>query len=233
MPSLSANISAALDLAGVTGPTTQYPNIIGQSGRIVNQVARMMMREARLTDQNQYLKFLPLQSPSKETSIPSISDPNSICLVELLTDSTNDGRVDIQIVNRNELNVQEELGHFACARFARPTKIRFTWNPDIAPISGIGSDTIYIGYENIPLLSETDITSIPAIPESYHDVLQYRSAALIKETILSKEIGQVFADTMKTIEGQWKEWITRDAEERVVQKGAFGSLDCSDLAEWY
>jgi|SRR5882724_999597 len=233
MPNLSSNIAAALDLAGVSGPAAQYPNLLGRTGRIVNQVARAMMREARLSDQNQYIKFLPLTSPSKETSIPSISDPNSICLVELLTDSVNDGRVDIQIVNRNELNVQEDNGNIVCARFGRPTKIRFTWNPDSEAISGLGSDTIYVGYENIPSLSETDMNSIPALPESFHDCIQYRTAALVKETILKEPCTPIFLDMMKTIEGQWKEWTTRDAEERVVQKGAFGSLGMSDYAgDW-
>lgn len=182
------------------------------------------MREARLSEQNQYLKFLPLTSPSRESSIPSISDPNSICTVELQVDSVNDTRVDIPIVGRLDLNTQEG---YACARFGRPTKIRFSWDPSLS------SDVIYVGYENIPLVSETDMASIPALPESFHDCLQYRSAALVMETILGREPGKVLIDTTERIEEQWSDWCGRDAEERPTQKPGFGSLDYDDPMEAY
>jgi hypothetical protein len=230
MPTLSENISGAIDLAGaVSSPKT--PNLLGKTGRIINQIARTMMREARLSDQNQYLKFLTLTSPSKEQAIPSITDPNSICTVELSTDLANDVRMDIPIVGRMELNASPYL---ACARFGRPTRIRFTWNPSTEPISGCGADTIYVGYEN--LASDADqMSSVPNMPESFHDVLQYRTAALIKETILKETNGPVFLDTMKTIERQWQDWCSRDAEERPYVKPGFGSLDVGDYNEvwWY
>lgn len=225
MPSLSANLSACLDLCGGVS-STEHPNIQGQSARILNQVARMMMREARLSEQNQYLRFLSLDSPSKEIGIPSISDPNSICTVELLSDDVNDTRIDIPIVGRLELNVKEEQGAIACARFGRPTRLRFTWNPSES------SDQLYVGYEVLPADAD-QMSSIAALPESFHDTLVYRSAALVKETILTGEMGPVFMDTMSKIEEQWSQWCRRDADERPGIKPGAGMVDYGDPMEFY
>lgn len=223
MPTLSSNLDAMLALAGYN-QSARLPNALGQGARIINQVARMMMREARLSDQNQYLKFLPLNSPQKEQSIPSIVDPNSICTVELLTDSVNDSRCDVDIVGRLDLNLKEERGERAAARFGHPTKIRFSWDPSLS------ADTIYIGYEVLPV-TDTGMTSTPLIPESHHDCLIYRAAAIFKETILGKDCTPVFLDTMEKLEKQWTIWCDRDAEERPTQKPGFGSLDFGDPFE--
>jgi hypothetical protein len=155
MPSLSSNLSATLDLCNSPN-ASEYPNILGKAARVLGQVARMMMREARLSDQNQYLRFLTLNSPTKEQSIPSIIDPNSICTVELLVDSTSDTRVDVPIVGRLDLNEREAEGNRACARFGRPTTIRFTWNPSES------ADTLYVGYEVLP----TDASQMSDVPAS-------------------------------------------------------------------
>jgi hypothetical protein len=224
MPTLSNHISAVLDLCG-NPAASKYPNVVGQSARIINQVARTMMREARLSDQNQYLRFLTLNSPTKEKAIPSISDPNSICTVELLVDSATDSRVDVPIIGRLELNANEN--RYACARFGRPTTLRFTWNPADA------GDTLYVGYETLPT-DASQMGDIPNLPESFHDGIDYRAAALLKETILEQVCTPVFLDTMNKIEKQWSHWTKRDAEERPVQRPAFGSLDYSDPMEgWY
>lgn len=225
MPIVAESISAALDLCGVVDPA-QYPNIVGKSHRIANQVARIMMREARLSEQNQYLRFLTLNSPSKEQAIPSIVDPNSICTVEVLSDVTTDSRADVEIVSRLELNQREEQGRYACARFGSPTRIRFTWNPsDVA-------DTVYVGYELIP--TDSQMSDTPSLPESFHDCISYRAAALIKETILNQECTKVFLDTMNRMEKQWKDWCDRSSEERVIIKPGFGDLDTDDAMEfWY
>src|SRR5882757_10063220 len=103
MPSLSANQSAVLDLCGGVSAVSN-PNLLGKTARIINQVCRMMMREARLSEQNQYIRFLTLNSPLKELTIPSILDPNSIVTVELPYDSVNDSRSDIPIVDRVDIN---------------------------------------------------------------------------------------------------------------------------------
>lgn len=225
MPSLSSNVSAVLDLAG--GSSTDHPNIIGKTARVVNQIARMMMREARLSEQNQYLRFLTLNSPAKESGIPSISDVNSIVMVELLTDSVSDVRCDVQIVDRLDLNLKEDQGRYACARFGNPTRIRFSWNPSES------SETIYVGYEALPTDAD-QMSSIPSLPESFHDVLQFRSAALIKETVLGQACTPVFLDTMNRAERQWEKWAMRDAEERPMQKPGFGDLDMDDAMEvWF
>lgn len=226
MPSLSQNVSAVLDLANAS--QVQDGNLLGKTARIVNQIARGMMREARLSGQNQYLKFLTLSSPSREQPVPTISDPNSIVTCELLVDAVYDYRVDIQLVDRVELNSMESSGRRSCARFGRPTTLRFSWSPDSFPISGLGSDTIYIGYENIPITPDTEMNAIPPLPEAFHDVLVYRGAALVMETILDKAPGKVFTDTMERFEKQWEEWINRDAEERPVTKRGFGNLDYYD-----
>lgn len=227
MPTLSSNLDAMLGLAGYN-QSAQLPNALGQGARIINQVARMMMREGRLSDQNQYLKFAVLNSPQKEVSIPQIVDPNSICTVELLTDSVNDSRRDVDLVGRLDLNRKEERGDYAAARFGHPTKMRFSWNP-----SDLG-ETIYVGYEVLPV-TDTGMTSAPLIPESYHDCLVYRGAAIFKETILNKECTPVFLDTLKTLEKQWTKWCSRSAEERPTVRPGFGSLDFGDPFEggWY
>lgn len=224
MPSLSENGSAALMLAGYV-ESAQLPNAIGTIFRIINQIARMMMRESRLSEQNQYLKHLPLNSPQKEQPIPSIVDPNSICSVEYLVDSTNDVRVDVDIVGRMDLNLKEARGDFACARFGNPTRLRFSWDPSLS------GDTLYVGYEVLPPTDVGDMGDVPRLPESYHDVLVYRAAALFRETVLNKECTPVFLDTMKKIEDQWTQWTDRSAEERSTVKPAFGSLDMGDPFE--
>ena len=226
MPSLSSSIDGALVLCGDFDATLHH-NLIGKTARIVNQIARMMMREARLSEQNQYLRFLTLTSPTKEQSIASISDPNSICTVELLSDDVNDSRTDVPIIDRLDLNKREERGEYCCARFGSPTKIRFTWNPSE------NNDTIYVGYEVLPSDS-TQLTSIPNMPESFHDVLQYRSAAIVRETILEKANTPVFLDTMKSAEDQWLRWCKRDGEQRPTQRPAHGSLDTGDMVgDWF
>ncbi|SRR6266536_4277496 len=228
MPTLSENISASLDLCQAVS-SVKYPNLIGKTGRIINGIARAMMREARLSDQNQYLNFLALTSPQKEQMVPSITDPSSICTVELLTDSVNDTRRDIQIVEREDLNAQIGL---ACARFGNPTRLRFTWNPATQPISGLGSDTIYVGYEVLP--PDAGLTDIPNLPESFHDCLQYRAAGIVSERILGQVNGPVFLDTMRIIEQQWEEWCKRNAEERPVISPGFGDLDADDsFGVWF
>lgn len=204
--------------------SAQLPNALGQGARIINQIARTMMREARLSDQNQYLRFVTLNSPQKEVSVPSITDPNSICTVELLADSVNDSRIDVDLVGRLDLNRKEEEGRYAAARFGRPTTMRFSWNPSDA------AETIYVGYEVIPV-TDTGMTSNPLIPESYHDVLVYRSAAIFKETILQKDCTPVFLDMMERLEKQWATRCGRSPEERPTQRPAFGSLDHGDPFE--
>lgn len=223
MPNLAENISGTLELAGVTD-STSYPNCLGRTGRIINQVARMMMREARLGDQNQYLQFKKLSSPGREQIVGSILDPNSICTVEIQSDQTSDSRIDIDIVSRTDLNIKEQNGQRAVARFGSPTRLRFSWDPSLS------NDTVYVGYEALPE-DATDRTSIPNLPESFHDCLQYRSAALVRETLMGKECGQVFLDTMERVEGQWSQWCKRDAEERPTVKPGFGSLDYGDPME--
>lgn len=227
MPSLSSNLDAVLSLAGYS-QQAQLPNALGQGARIINQVVRMMMREARLSDQNQYLRFLPLNSPQKEQSIPSIVDPNSICTVELVSDSINDSRTDIDIVGRLDLNLKEERGEYACARFGSPTKIRFSWDPSLS------NDVIYVGYEVLPITDTGDMGDIPRLPESYHDVIVYRAAALFRETVLGKECTPVFLETVERLEKQWTAYVDRSAEERPTIRPAFGSLDYGDpFEQWF
>lgn len=181
----------------------------------------MMMREARLSGQNQYLRFLTLNSPTKETSIASITDPDSVCTVELVVDSTNDVRADVAIVGRLDLNIKEAEGAYACARFGRPTTMRFTWNP------AESADTIYVGYETLPT-DAARMGDIISLPESFHDCLEYGAAAIVKETILGEVCTPVFLATMREMKNQWREWAKRDAEERPVQRPGFGDLDFED-----
>lgn len=228
MPTLSENGSAALMLAGYA-ESAQLPNATGTIFRIINQVARMMMREARLSEENQYLRFAPLNSPQKEQLVPLIVDCMSICTVELLTDLITDTRADIDIVSRVDLNAKEEQGVYACARFGSPTRIRFSWDPSLS------GDTILIGYESLPPTDVGDMSDVPRLPESFHDCIVYRSAALFKETVLGKECTSIFLETMGRIEEQWKTWCDRGAEERPTVKPGFGSLDWGDPMEgsWF
>lgn len=228
MPTLGNNLSAMLSLAGYS-QQAQLPNALGQGARIINQVARMMMREARLSEQNQYLRFLPLNSPQKEQPIPSITDPTSIVTVELVTDSVNDSRADVDIVSRPELNAREGQGGYSCARFGSPTRIRFSWNP------AESSDTIYIGYEVLPVTDAGDMGDIPRLPESFHDVLQVRSAILFREVVMEKAVGPHLIEMRDRLDEQWETWCMRDAEERPVQRPAFGSLDFDDpmAGSWF
>lgn len=186
----------------------------------------MMMREARLSEQNQYIRFLSLNAPSKECSIPSIVDPNSIVTCEILVDSVTDTWDDVQIVDRVDINAQESGGRRAVARFGRPTKLRFTWDPSLS------SDTLRIGYENLPV-DASQPNDIPNLPEDFHDCLTYRSAAILTETILGKSPGPVFMDMMGRIERQWSQWCGRDAEERPIQRPGFGSIDTDDPMEFF
>ena len=225
MPTVSNILSATLGLCG-TVDTTAHPNLIGQTARVINQISRLMMQEARLSDQNQYLRFLTLNSPTKEVAIPSIIDPNSIVTCELLVDDVTDSRQDIDIVGRLELNANEDRGTYAVARFANPTRLRFTWNPSES------ADTLYIGYEVLPV-SDVAMADTPRLPESFHDVLTYRSAAIIRETMLGLANTPVFLDTLAKFDSQWMRWCRRDSEERPIIKPGFGSLDYGDPMEMY
>lgn len=226
MPTLGNNIDSALSLAGYNSPA-QLPNALGQCARIINQVARMMMREARLSEENQYLRFATLNSPQKELTVPSIVDCTSICTVELLTDSTNDSRRDIDIVSRVDLNAKEARGDYACARFGSPTRIRFTWNPSES------ADTIYVGYETLPVTDTGDMGDIPRLPESFHDALQVRGAILFRENIMEKATSPSLLEMRDQLDRQWKTWCDRSAEEGVTIKPGAGSLDYGDpFTEW-
>lgn len=186
------------------------------------------MREARMSDQNQYLRFVTLNSPQKEVSIPQIVDCNSVCTVEIVVDSVNDSRQDVDLVGRLDLNRKEERGDYAAARFGHPTRMRFSWNPSES------NDTIYVGYEVLPV-TDTGMTSTPLIPESHHDCLVYRSAAIFKETILGKECTPVFLEMLERLERQWTKWSDRSAEERPTIKPGAGSLDYDDpmAGSWF
>jgi hypothetical protein len=166
-----------------------------------------------LSQQNQWLQFQLLGTPSRNTPL-SIPNFNSLVMVEYQVDPVYDVWRPLSIVNRVDITEAEAEGRYVCAISGTPPVLSFSFAPSIM----FPAYPFRIWYETYPTDDQPQNT--PRLNPMFFNLLKYRVALTCREVFMGLPPIQVLHDAVARFQEQYDEYANRSPEQRAQMKPA-------------
>lgn len=177
---------------------------------LVVDIEEMMLRDLTLSSTKRRVTFqdVPLISDQVQFDLGGMSGSTPV-YAQLQFDSTDTFKMDVEIVNLDQLDGYRRDRRLAMAFNNDPAQVSLTWKPD-------NTQKLFVWYERLPE-EDPSKSAEPAIDKAYTAYLKWQLAAMIREQ-WDKPIGAVMTAMLGKSEQQWSKFTRSSFEQGVVRK---------------
>jgi hypothetical protein len=177
---------------------------------LVVDIEEMMLRDLTLSSTKRRVTSQEIPLTTNQAQFDLGGAPGSTPVyAQLQLDSSDTFKMDVEIVNLDQLDGYRRDRRLAMALNNDPAQVSLTWKPD-------NTQTLFVWYERLP---EEDPRKgdEPAIDKAYTAYLKWQLAAMIREQ-WNKPIGAVMTAMIGKSEAQWSKFTRSSFESGVVRK---------------
>lgn len=177
---------------------------------LVVDVEEMMLRDLSQSSTKRRVNFesLPLNQDEVTFSVNTVNKSTPV-YAQLQTDPNDAFKMDVEIVNLDQLDGYRRDRRLAIAFYDDPPQASLTWKPD-------ASQHLILWFERLPE-EDPAKSDEPAIDKAYTAHLKWQLAALLREQ-WGKPIGSVMQAMMAKSERQWKKFTDSAFQQGIARK---------------